>query len=94
MDIKSRKSSKLAKFVIALVVLVPAFLLVALYPRMESLLLERQNEVETEGESDEPEYNYNKDYTPEDAFNYLSVDEYILSYDFVNYVVESSYYWH
>ncbi len=96
MDIKSRKSSKLAKAIIALVVLVPAFLLVALYPRMERLLQERQAEEGTESESttEDAIYNLDADYTPEDAFNYLSVDEYILSYNFVNYVVESSYYLH
>ena len=96
MDIKSKKSSKLAKFIIALVVLVPAFLLVALYPRMERLLQERQAEEGTESESttEDAIYNLDADYTPEDAFNYLSVDEYILSYNFVNYVVESSYYLH
>lgn len=94
MDIRSRKSSKLAKFIIALVVLVPAFLLVALYPRMERLLLERQAELETEAVTEGAGNIYNQDAenVPEDAFNYLSVDEYILSYNFVNYVVEASYY--
>lgn len=96
MDIKSKRSSKLAKFIIALVVLVPAFLLVALYPRMERLLQERQEELGKEDETgaEEAIYNLDADYTPENAFNYLSVDEYILSYNFVNYVVESSYYLH
>ena len=46
MDIKSKKSSTLAKFIIALVALVPAFLLVALYPRMEKLMLEKQESIE------------------------------------------------
>lgn len=92
MDIRSRKSSKLAKFIIALVVLVPAFLLVALYPRMERLMLQSQGEKGRDTYTEDAVYNPDTDYTPEDAFNYLTVDKYILSYNFVNYVVESSYY--
>ncbi len=91
MDIKSRKSSFTAKAIIALVVLIPAFLLVALYPRMEKLLLEQQAEwedsmstvtvIDSVGESMEAI-----------STEWLGMDDCILIYNFVNYVTESSYY--
>ncbi len=46
MAIKSKKSSKIAKLIIALVVVLPALLLVMLYPRMEKLMLEKRAEYE------------------------------------------------
>lgn len=46
MVIKSRKSSKVAKLIIAIVVILPALLLVMLYPRMEKLMLEKRAEYE------------------------------------------------
>lgn len=46
MDTKSRKSSKLAKVMIALCVMLPAFLLVSLYPTMEEAMLNKKAEYE------------------------------------------------
>ena len=43
MDTKSRKSTKLAKIIITLCVLLPALLLVSLYPRMETAMMERRD---------------------------------------------------
>ena len=104
MDIKSKKSSKLAKFIIALVVLIPAFLLVALYPRMEKLMLERQENiekvsVEVSSAGAEGNVTYSETVLFEepgtlnlDTYEWMPMNDYILSYNFVNYVAESSFY--
>lgn len=42
MDTKSRKSSKLAKFIILLTIILTAVVMVAFYPRMEKLVQEKQ----------------------------------------------------
>lgn len=42
MDTKSRKSSKLAKFIILLTIILAAVVMVAFYPRMEKLVQEKQ----------------------------------------------------
>ena len=42
MDTKSRRSHKLAKLIIALCVMLPAFLLVSLYPTMEKAMLDKR----------------------------------------------------
>lgn len=49
MDTKSRKSSKLAKLIIALCVMIPALLIVSLYPRMEEAMLAKKTEYENLG---------------------------------------------
>ena len=46
MDTKLRKSSKLAKVIIALCVMLPALLLVSLYPTMEQAMLNERAEYE------------------------------------------------
>ena len=46
MDTKLKKSHKLAVIIIALIVLVPAFLLVSLYPTMEEAMLKLREESE------------------------------------------------
>lgn len=102
MDIRSRKSSKLAKFIIALVVLVPAFLLVALYPRMEKLMLERQENIEkvtVDVVEDDSTDGYFEDIRVSEteslnlsSSEWMPINDYILNYNFVNYVAESSFY--
>ena len=104
MDIKSKKSSKLAKFIIALVVLIPAFLLVALYPRMEKLMLEKQENiekvsVEVSSAGAEGNITYTETVLFEEpgtldlnTYEWMPMNDYILSYNFVNYVAESSFY--
>ena len=102
MDIRSRKSSKLAKFIIALVVLVPAFLLVALYPRMEKLMLEKQENIEkvtVDVVEDDSTDGYFEDIRGSEteslnlsSSEWMPINDYILNYNFVNYVAESSFY--
>lgn len=102
MDIRSRKSSKLAKFIIALVVLVPAFLLVALYPRMEKLMLEKQENIEkvtVDVVEDDSTDGYFEDIRESEteslnlsSSEWMPINDYILNYNFVNYVAESSFY--
>ena len=45
MDTKLKKSHKLKKWIIAMIVLLPAFMLVSLYPKMEQSMLERKEEL-------------------------------------------------
>jgi len=102
LDIRSRKSSKLAKFIIALVVLVPAFLLVALYPRMEKLMLEKQENIEkvtVDVVEDDSTDGYFEDIRGSEteslnlsSSEWMPINDYILNYNFVNYVAESSFY--
>ena len=56
MDTKSRKSTKLAKIIILLCVLLPAIFLVSLYPTMEMAMIERREYYE-ELEKQEAEVN-------------------------------------
>jgi len=102
LDIRSRKSSKLAKFIIALVVLVPAFLLVALYPRMEKLMLVKQENIEkvtVDVVEDDSTDGYFEDIRGSEteslnlsSSEWMPINDYILNYNFVNYVAESSFY--
>ncbi len=75
MDTKSRKSKKIAKVIILLCVLLPAVLLVSLYPTMEKAMLKQREYYETL----HPERELIKDVNG------------VLSDHFINYVVESSY---
>lgn len=104
MDIRSKKSSKIAKLIIALAVMLPALLLVSLYPRMESLMREKRAEYEQEylrrtANLVEEDVGYNAadsqvvevslDTAPTDSSN---GDYASLTPNFVNYAVEASYY--
>ncbi len=107
MAIKSKKSSKIAKLIITLTVVLPALLLVMLYPRMEMLMLEKRAEYE----------NVEMDNTTiSDTGDGLTVNVVVsgagmnagesmssapmeiingnpsLTYNFVNYATEASYY--
>ncbi len=84
MDTKLKKSSKLAKFIIFVTILVSAILLVCLYPRMEKLMLEKQEaykENVAESTTDVAgDYFYQ---------NYSGIS---VRQDMVNYAVEAAYY--
>lgn len=84
MDTKLKKSSKVAKLIICLSILIPAILLVCLYPRMEKLLLEKQDAYKedlTENSSETANDYYHANYSG------ITVRQ-----DTVNYAVEAAYY--
>ena len=76
MDTKLKKSSELAKVIIALCVILPALFLVSLYPRMEKAMLEKRE-------------SYLK---MEEEIRSETEAEWVLEQNFVNYAMESSYY--
>ncbi len=77
MDTRSRKSHKLAKLIIILCVMIPALLLVCIYPKMEQSMLERKAYYEKLQEQMDQE-----ERSP----------EWVITNRFVNYAVEASYY--
>ncbi len=96
MDTKSKKSSKVAKFLIFLTVLIPTLILVGLYPRMERLMLEKQQEYR-EKLSEKGQENVHQGGPVTDfvdtGSSLFEEDTYLgVRADLVNYVVESSYY--
>ena len=78
MDTKLKKSHKLAVIIIALIVLIPAFLLVSLYPTMEEAMLKLRKKSEEQMEAEEIQ---------QEETLQLFVDA-----NFVNYAMEASYY--
>lgn len=93
MDTKSRKSSKTAKIIIALTVILPALILVCLYPRMEKVMLNLREMyehklAENTIQQDETDIGatYSSQEMPSDA------DMYSVQENFINYAVEASYY--
>lgn len=76
MDTKLKKSSELAKVIIALCVILPALFLVSLYPRMEKAMLEKRE-------------SYLK---MEEEIRSETEAEWVVEQNFVNYAMESSYY--
>ena len=56
MDTKLKKSHKLKKLIITLIVLIPALLLVCLYPQMEASMLERKEKLLANWEKNKIEY--------------------------------------
>ncbi len=93
MDTKSKKSSKVAKFLIFLTVLIPTLILVGLYPRMERLMLEKQQEYR-EKLSEKGQEQVHQEGAQTDYESSLFVaDTYLgVRADLVNYAVESAYY--
>ena len=77
LDTKLKKMRRLKNSIIILCALIPALILVALYPTMEDAALKRQEEVKNKSEQQMEEY-FIKDYYVED--------------NFINYAVEASYY--
>lgn len=95
LDTKLKKSSKLAKFLIFLTVLIPSVLLVSLYPRMEKLMLQKQEEYRNDMTENVQE-NMSEDFSAS-ATAAPVMDSSEMAYkgirtDLVNYAVESSYY--
>ena len=85
MDTKLKKSSKLAKVIILLTVLIPAIILVSLYPRMEKLMLEKQEAYRTDITDNTTE-------TGGNAYIYQNYSGINVRRDTVNYAVEAAYY--
>ena len=85
MDTKLKKSSKLAKLIICLSILIPAILLVCLYPRMEKLMLEKQEGYKEDLASNATEVVQQNHYYQ----NYAGIS---VRQDMVNYAVEAAYY--
>lgn len=89
LDTKLKKSHKIKNLIIALIVLLPALILVSLYPRMEKAMLERKEyEYQQYEESKERYENMQKD----EAENSQGNPTHYLESNFVNYVVQASYY--
>lgn len=80
MDTKLRKSHKLAKVIIALCVILPAILLVSLYPKMETEMLRRKQYYEGLWEKHENEATETTN------------PKWVVDGEFTNYAVEASYY--
>ncbi len=102
MDIRSKKSSKIAKLIIALTVMLPALLLVSLYPRMEELMRVKRAEYEETFLQETSDATSDVVYGSETMETEPIVDNGVpymygekldsLSYNFVNYATEASYY--
>lgn len=91
LDTKLKKSHKLTNLIIALIVLLPALLLVCLYPRMEQAMIDRRDQWYQEREE------LKKKQEAEEAANAVQHTEetspkYYLRDNFVNYAVEAGYY--
>ena len=56
MDTKLKKSHKLKNLIIALIVLIPAFILVCLYPQMERAMLDKREQWYQEWEEEKKKY--------------------------------------
>lgn len=90
MDTKLKKSSKLAKIIILLTVLLPAVFIVSLYPRMEKLMLEKREEYRNEvvaNSTEEVTGATGQVSYWDDTVGFLSIQPNV-----VNYTVEASYY--
>ena len=92
MDTKLKKSHKLKKLIITLIVLIPALLLVCLYPQMEASMLERKEKLLANWEKNKIEYEESISKPIEIPEVVPSEETYYLTDNFVNYVVEASYY--
>ena len=91
MDTKLKKSHKLKKWIIAMIVLLPAFILVSLYPQMEQSMLERKEELLEIWRENATDYAASIEQM--DVSNDGQVEKtYYLQDNFVNYVIEASYY--
>ena len=102
LDTNLKKSRKLKNLIIALIVILPALLLVCLYPRMEKAMLDKEQQWKQEWE----ERYQNSESTTEavaenDSTDNVEVESsvlaeeqtiYYLQDEFVNYAIETSYY--
>lgn len=99
LDTKLKKSHKKKNLIIALIVLIPALILVCLYPQMEKAMIERRTQWQKDWETlkEELDQQETTEETTEETSNYEMVAEeeiadYYLNDNFVNYAVEASYY--
>ena len=102
MDTKLKKSHKLTNLIIALIVLIPALVLVCLYPTMETAMLDKKEQWLSEWEQRKEEYllestevSYAEtvsEPTKELTEEVWVEDTFYLQDNFVNYAVEASYY--
>lgn len=92
MDTKLKKSHKRTNLIIALIVLLPALLLVCLYPKMEKAMLEKKEQWHTEWEEYKAESENEETSTEVPKKTQADSPAYFLEDNFVNYVVETSYY--
>ena len=99
MDTKLKKSHKLKNWIIALIVLLPALILICLYPQMEKAMLDKKQQWLTEWEEQKESYEQEQKVQTEqvEAPAEVAADEnaattYYIQDDFVNYAVETSYY--
>lgn len=98
LDTNLKKSHKRTNLIIALVVLLPALLLVCLYPQMEKAMRDKRAQWHAEWErmKEENEAAQTEETAEENADPYSQaveeVPQYYLQTEFVNYAVEASYY--
>ena len=92
MDTKLKKSSKLAKLIIFLTVLLPAVLLVSLYPRMETLMLQKQAEYRNGIDGETTTEIVDGTGASQSATHNTNYSEIDIRNDTVNYAVEAAYY--
>ena len=81
MDTKLKKSHKLTTIIITLCILIPAFLLVSLYPRVRKVMNEEKARIEKLNQELEEKYG-------DDSWD----TRWHLSENFVNYAMESTFY--
>ena len=94
LDTKLKKIPKLKNLIIALVVLLPALLLVCLYPQMETAMLDKKQQWEKEWEEMREVQEVPVDEAASMATESVMSDEttYYLQDEFIHYAIESSYY--
>lgn len=88
LDTKLKKTHKLKNLIIALIVILPALILVSLYPQMERAMLDKKEQWMKEWEEQK---NYMES-VPVDEPTAAEQELFYLQDEFVNYVIESGYY--
>ena len=94
LDTNLKKTHKLKNMIIALIVLIPALVLVSLYPRMEKAMLDKKEKFLINWEKNKEEYETEVSILEEELPEEVARQVFYLQDNFVNYVVETSYYQH
>lgn len=89
---KSKKTCKLKNLLITLIILVPAIVLIALYPQMENAMLDKKNQWLSDWETRKEIYEQELEKQLGESVEEVSEPTYYLRDDFVNYAIEASYY--